>query len=115
MRQWVLVWPTTIFLSAFAAALVNFVVPGVIGRPIIIMWFLLVCPGMLLVRFLRLREPIVEWTLAIALSLTIEAMVAGIQLYAGKWSPSGTLTIIISFCLLGGVVQIVHLKIKGDK
>ena len=87
MKRWSLLWPAVILLSALAAGLVNFVIPDVVGRPIIVMWFLFVCPGMVLVRFLRLSEAIAEWTLAIALSLSIDAIVAGIQMYAGLWSP----------------------------
>lgn len=61
---------------------------------------------MTLVRFLRLSEPAVEWTLALTLSLSIDAIVAGIQLYAGLWSPTGTLDILICLCLGGSFVQI---------
>src|SRR6266446_10380045 len=93
------IWPAIITVSALAAGLVNFVIPEVAGRPIIVMWFLFVCPGMVLVRFLRLSEPVAEWTLAIALSLAIDAIVAGMQMYAGLWSPAVTLAILIGFCL----------------
>ncbi len=61
---------------------------------------------MVVVRFLRLKEPVVEWTLAIALSFAIDALVAGIQLYAGKWSPAGTLTLLMILCLCGSIVQL---------
>ena len=104
------VWPVVIILSALAAGLVNFVLPYAPGRPIIVMWFLLVSPGMVLVRFFRLSEAITEWTLAIALSLAIDAVVAGIQLYAGRWSPSATLAIVIFFSIAGVIVQTVYFK-----
>lgn len=106
------IWPAVIMVSALAAYLVNFVIPEVAGRPIIVMWFLFVCPGMALVRFLRLAEPITQWTLAIALSLSIDALVAGLQLYAGKWLPAGTLDILIGFCLVGAIAQLVQVKVK---
>ena len=105
-------WPAFILLSALAAGLVNFVIPGVGGRQIIVMWFLFVCPGMMLVRFFKLSELVTEWTLAIALSLAIDAIVSGIQMYAGRWSPAVTLGILIGFCLLGVIVQVVQLKIQ---
>ena len=105
------IWPAIITVSALAAGLVNFVIPAVAGRPIIVMWFLFVCPGMVLVRFLRLDEPITQWTLAIALSLSIDAFVAGLQLYVGKWLPAGTLEILIGFCLVGVFAQIVQVKL----
>jgi hypothetical protein len=53
---------------------------------------------------------ITEWMLAIALSLTIDAVVAGIQMYAGHWSPPTTLEIIIALCILGAVAQIIQIN-----
>jgi len=99
-------WPTIIILSAVAAGLVNFAFTGTALRPIVVFWFLFVCPGMVLVRFLRLNEPIVEWTLALALSFAIDAIVAGILLYAGRWSPTGILSILIGLSLCGAIVQL---------
>jgi hypothetical protein len=111
MKQWTHLWPIVIMLSALAAGLVNFVIPGAAGRPIIVMWFLFVCPGMVLVRFFRLGEPVAEWTLAVALSLAIDALVAGIQLYVGLWYPAATLEILIGFCLVGAIAQIALLNV----
>ena len=99
-------WPTIIMFSALAAGLVNFVFTDIAIRPVVVFWFLFVCPGMVLVRFLRLKEPVVEWTLAIVLSFAIEAIVAGIQLSAGKWSPAGILSILIGLSLGGAIVQL---------
>ncbi len=101
------VWPTSIVLSAIAAGLVAFVFPGTVLRPALIMWFLFACPGMTVVRFFRLSETVIEWTLAFALSFAIDAFVAGILLYAGWWSPARILGILIGFCLIGAIVQLV--------
>lgn len=99
-------WPTIIILSAGAASLVAFVIPASPLRPIVVMWFLCVCPGIALVRLLRLHEPVVEWTLAVALSIAMDAIVAGIQLYTGRWSPALTLEIVIALSLAGVIVQL---------
>ncbi len=112
MKRWTLLRPAVIILSALATGLVNFVIPGAAGRPIIVMWFLFVCPGMVLVRFFRLSEPVAEWTLAIALSLAIDALLAGIQMYAGLWFPAATLEILIGFCLVGAIAQIAQSGIQ---
>ena len=98
-------WPLVIILSALAAGLTNFVFPDMVGRPIIVLWFLCVCPGMMLIRFFQLKEPVMEWTLAIALSLTIDAAIAGIQMYSGHWSPPVTLVIIIGICTIGVITK----------
>lgn len=100
-------WPIILLLSAIAAGLVTFVFPGIVVRPFVVFWFLFICPGMVLVRFLGLKEPLVEWVLALALSLSIDTIVAGIQLYAGGWSPTGTLVILMSLCVAGAIMQIV--------
>ena len=100
-------WPTIIILSAVAAGLVYFVFTDTLVRPFVVFWFLFVCPGMMVVRFLRLQKPVAEWTLALALSFAIDAIVAAIQLYAGRWSPAGTLTILMILCLCGAIVQLV--------
>lgn len=71
------------------------------------MWFLFICPGMVLVRFLRLHEAIVEWTLALALSFVIDAIVAGIQLYAGRWSPTATLIIVMGLSIVCAFMQLI--------
>lgn len=99
-------WPTIIISSAVAAGLVNVVFTDTIVRPVVVFWFLLVCPGMMVVHLLQLKEPVAEWTLALALSFAIDAIVATIQLYAGKWSPTGTLSILIGFSLIGATVQL---------
>ncbi len=106
MKRYSWLWPTIIIISTLAVGFVNSLSRELVLRPIIVMWFLLVCPGMMLGRFLRLREPAVEWTLALALSLSIDAILAGIQLYAGRWSPTATLAILIYLCLGGSFIQI---------
>ncbi len=101
-------WPTVIFLSAISAGLVNFVFTTSAIRPIVILWFLCICPGMVFVRSLRLKEPVVEWTLAFALSFSIDAIVAAIQLYTGRWSAAGTLSILMGFCLVITTTQLIR-------
>ncbi len=110
MTRFSWLWPTIIIFSTIVVGFVNFISTDIVVRPIVVMWFLFVCPGMVVIRFLRLKEPVVEWTLALALSFSIDAIVAGIQLYAGRWSPSGTLIILISFCLGGTIMQIAMLR-----
>jgi len=103
-----LLWlgPAIIILSTVAAGLVTFVVIDTAVRPFIVLWFLFVCPGMALVRFFRLEELVVEWILALALSFAVDAIVAGVLLYAGRWSPTATLEILMGISLGGAILQI---------
>ena len=108
-------WQVIIILSTFATALVILVFPENPLRPIVVMWFLLFCPGMMLVRFLRLNQAEVEWMLALALSLSIDAIVSGVVLYTGLWSPAAILTIIMCFTLVGAITQLAMLNLKSSR
>ena len=102
-------WPVSILFSALIVVFVLFAFPAIVLRPVIIMGFLFICPGAVLVRFLQIKESAVEWMLALALSFSLDAIVAGIQLYAKIWSPTGTLSILIGLCFVGSLMQIVML------
>jgi predicted nucleotidyltransferase len=99
-------WPAIIILSTVAAGLVAFVLTDTAVRPFIILWFLFVCPGMALVRFFRLEDLVVEWILALALSFAVDAIAAGALLYAGSWSPTTILGILMGISLGGAILQI---------
>lgn len=102
-------WPIIIIISAFAAYFVNVVFTNTVVRPAIIFWFLCVCPGMVLIRFLRLKEPGMEWILGLTMSFTVDTMIAAIQLYTGRWSPVSTLDILTGFCLVVSTLQLAML------
>lgn len=55
-------------------------------RAIITLSFLLIAPGMALVRLFQLDEPVLEISLSLALSLALAAIVAMLSLYANAWS-----------------------------
>jgi uncharacterized membrane protein len=57
------------------------------ARSAVSLLFLLFCPGFVVVQFLRLDDPLTEWTLTVALSIAIDTAVALVLLYAGGWSP----------------------------
>ena len=94
-------WSGVILLSMLMAGLVNFVFPDIPGRPVIVMWFLFVCPGMTLIRFFHIDKLITECTLAIVLSFIIDVIIASIQMYTGHWSPPLTLDILMGVCIIG--------------
>jgi hypothetical protein len=108
------VWPIVILLSTLAVTLITFLFPAVGIRPVVIMCFLFLIPGMTLVRFFRTGETAVEWMLAIALSFTIDAFVAGVILYAGQWSPIHIMSFLIGFCFSGALAQLVILRPISD-
>lgn len=98
-------WTIVIVLSAAAAGVVMLVPLAAPARLAAVLWFLVVCPGMMLVRFIRLREPLFEWVLAIALSLAVDAIIGGVALYVGRWSPSLVFAILLSLTVGGALAQ----------
>ena len=101
-------WPSILIVSALATGFVTFAVPAFALRPFVVLWFLFVCPGMMLIRFFRFREAIVQWTLAFATSFAVDAIVAGLLMYTGHWSMPITLIILMALCLIGATVQLLQ-------
>lgn len=58
------------------------------------------------VPLLHVRDGPVEWTLAIALSLAIDAIVATFMVYTGNWSPNGGLIALMAISIGGVALQI---------
>jgi hypothetical protein len=90
------IWPTALVL--WAALVVAVVFADVEGplRPVLVLSFLLVCPGLALVRLLRITDRVTEITLAVAVSLALNTIVPGVMLYLGAWSPRIGLLILIA-------------------
>lgn len=68
-------------------------------RPAVTTWFLLVCPGMALIRLLPARGALTRLVLAFATSLGLETLVATTLLEARAWSPSAVLSVLIAITL----------------
>ena len=77
-------------------------------REILAFWFLLVCPGMAFIRLFNFREIIVEWTLAIALSITINTLISEILVLNHIWSIGLATFLVAAFCITGSILQIVQ-------
>ena len=103
-RPWV--WPAVLVLSALV--ILVFMYGNLAGpaRAWAAGWFLLVCPGMALVRLLRLGDRIAEWTLAIGLSLALGGAVAGSMLYLRAWSPERGLALLAGVTVAGALLQL---------
>ena len=109
MTQWhprKYLWPGGILLWMIATCLVTFVLPDTALRPVVVLSFLFVCPGMALSRLLRLENALIELLLGIALSITLDSIVACVLLYTGQWSPIFILEILIVLSLAGAVGQV---------
>jgi hypothetical protein len=92
-RAW---WGPAAIASAILAGALNASGTHSPVRLGVTLWFLLVCPGMALVRLLALDDAAAELALAVALSIALAAAAGGILLYSGRWSPGTTLAILIA-------------------
>jgi uncharacterized membrane protein len=99
-------WPIIIATSAVVIGVLVFGDVDSPIRPIIALWFLVFCPGIALVRLLRLQEVWAEVTLAAAVSLSLDVGVASMLVYSGYWSPKLGLAILISVSMLGAALQL---------
>ena len=107
-------WPLLIAASGIAIMMLVLRDMQSPARIFMAFWFLLVCPGMAFVRLLEIDDLLIEWTLAIGLSIALDTLVAGIMLYAGAYSFERTLLIIVFVSGIGVVLQIVSLLLDNN-
>ncbi len=103
-------WPYVIVFSGVLAGSLSLTNSTIWLRPLAGLWFLLVCPGMAFVRLLPIKERMVRWTLAVALSLALDALVASILVYARLWSANVALVILIGASLAGVSLQLIPIR-----
>jgi hypothetical protein len=110
-----LCWPPVILASASGAA---FAMAGHVGpplQPLIAFWFLLVCPGMAFVPLLRLPGGLTALTLALALSIALDTLVAETMVLTRTWSPAGALGVLIGISMVGAVCQLIAARRAGRR
>jgi len=100
-----LLWPGIVMSSTVAMIVVTIIGLGPPIAPAVALWFVFVCPGLPYVRLLELREPLNEFLLAIALSLSIEAVVSLLLLWSSAWSSGRMLQVIIGITMLGAMLD----------
>ena len=106
MPRSIWLWPAIIGASALAAGLLALLDVASPLRPLAALWFMAICPGMAFVRLLRLDDPVAEWSLAIALSIALDAIVAAVILYSGVRSFKWGLGVLIVLSLIGTAIQL---------
>lgn len=81
-------------LSGVAAVAAVLAEVGAPVQPVLVLWFVLVCPGLALVGLVRPRSPLFALTLSIAVSCALAVVVAQALLFAGTWSPVAGLVVL---------------------
>lgn len=102
-------WLWTIFIGilAVAAQVVVLTQAGPDVRIPVIFCFLLLCPGLAIVRFMGLASALMQLTLAIGVSLTLDTLIAGLFVYAGHWSAAAALSVIVQLTLAITVLNLI--------
>lgn len=113
LRRWV--WPVVLLLSTLAVCLAAFLGWQSPLRSLITLWFMVVCPGMALVRVFGLRLPVSSWTLAIAFSLTLDSAIGIALLYSGNWSWQTGLIILASITVVSTLIDLLPRQPSGPQ
>lgn len=103
LSKWLV--PAIITITTIAASVSVF---GNISSPfrvVIVLWFLLVCPGMAYIDLLEIKDKFTTWTLAVALSLALDTAVSLIVLYTNRWSAALIIGILAALTLSGIALQ----------
>jgi hypothetical protein len=98
-------WALVLLASSVAVAITTYAWPSSPVRPAVTTWFLLVCPGMALVRLLPPRGAVTMLVLAVATSLALETLLAEAMLEANAWSPNATLGILLALTVAGAGIE----------
>lgn len=101
------VWPIVIGVSALGIGMLAGFDSDSPVRPVLSLWFLLVCTGMSFVRLLGIKDFVVELVLAIALSIAMSTIVSEILVLSEQWMPIRGLYILIGLSLVGVMLQVV--------
>ena len=74
-------------------------------RSLFVLSFLVAGPGLALVPLMRL-DGWAGLTLAVGLSLALDALVATVMIYANLWSPTATLAVLVLVSAVGAIAQL---------
>jgi hypothetical protein len=99
-------WPWVIAVSTVGVEIASLVQIDPLVRAPLVLWFCLVCTGLAWVRLLRIADPLPEAVASVALSVALSGLVAGAFLYAGRWSPSGTMLALEAMTLAAVVLDL---------
>jgi hypothetical protein len=97
----------SIALAAFAliSGLLMLLGPSPL-RAVVVFGFLLYVPGAALVRLLALRDMTASFILSVAFSLVLDTIVAMVLLYAGMWSYTAAMAVLIAITLVGALLPV---------
>lgn len=100
-------WPVVCTALGLLAVVLVLVGAGPVLRVPVVLTFLLVCPGLAITRFLRISDTATQWSVAVALSISLDGIVTLVQAYTGTWSPTGAMIVLTAITLAAVAVEVV--------
>ncbi len=100
-------WPLVLVTTTVLLGVLIKLEPGDPLRLAVTFAYLLICPGMAIVRLLNLKNHLMEWVLAIGASITIDLLLSEIMVITHLWSPIAAFFAIGLFCVAGAMVQVI--------
>lgn len=100
------IWPPMALASAALACVLVALDPESVVRAVAVLWFVLVCPGLSVVRLARLDDRLAEASVAVAASLAIAGGTSGALMYAGWWSPPRVLAVLVAVTIAGVAAEL---------
>lgn len=113
-RSWMpVLWPTTVLVTGGAA--MGLVAADVEhpARSLIVLWFLLVCPGILIVRRIRVIDTVALVPAAVAVSTSLEIALSLLMVYGGWWDPELLLAGLVAATSVWSTVELVLRRPHG--
>lgn len=109
---WSNAWLGVMLIAAVAATLLVANDSTSPVRPVVTLFFALTCPGMALIRLLRLEDPLAELVLAVATSIAVAGLLGGFLLYYGLWAPEAGLFILVVITLTAVAAERVMIRLS---
>jgi hypothetical protein len=99
-------WPAIIGAGTVAACVAAALGGSSPAQSLAVVAFLLVCPGMAVVRWIGVGDVWSQLSLGLALSVAIDTLVAGAMALVGLWSPAAILVILAVVSLAGAAQEL---------
>lgn len=101
-------WPAISVASTAAVAAAAAMGGSSTVRTVLVVWFLLTCPGMALARLVDLDGMFEEASVGIGLSLAINLVVALLLVYVGAWSAGAVFGTVAVVTVGAALIPLVH-------
>lgn len=102
-NRWI---PMLILLLGILVALLSQLDLG--AKAPLILAYSLLAPGLVFVRFLRVQDRFVEFTLAIALSIALNVIVSEFMVFARAWSPMAGLLVLVYISMAAALYELLR-------